>query len=320
MKFELPIIGKIEILVCDKHLKEFILRQFSNYVISTDDRKTILDNGQAYIYTDIKFSDVCLFEKGIYSRKFRVNEQGIYYENVMLGNNDGNLYIKVLGRRERAIKLKDVYYKFNQRNKYAKYHAMFYRTILFPIFSLYALMDGFFLIHGSTLSYNGHMFAVTGLDGVGKSTLTTKLCQRGANILSDNFTLYNGREVVPLLMPLRVEADLEVAGFDVLYRDDKMKEIIKYNNQENKIELENVFVLSIAEKFACKDSHIGKLDWVMYMNNAPEICDANRFIGPFLLQPRKLDSLESSVCLTKLMVPKGDLDNVKNYIEDMFAD
>lgn len=318
MRFDLPHLGEIEILVYDRQMKEFVLRQFSNYIVDVKDRKIDFKDNIALIYTNLKFLDTFLYEEGTFSRTFKCVNKSIHYENIVLEESKGNMLIKVRGRKEHALRLKRLYYKGNKRREHAKYHAMFYRVVLFPIFALYAITDGYFLIHGSLLSYKGHNFVVSGLDGVGKTSLTTKLCKCGANVLADNFVIYNGRDFVPLLMPLRVESNLHTEEFETLYDDNLMKEIVLYNGQRENVRIEKIFLLSITEKFHNLEKDLRTLDWVMFLNNAPEICDANRFIGPFLLQRRKIGKTTERISINELGIPRGELDEATKFITDLF--
>jgi len=68
--------------------------------------------------------------------------------------------------------------------------------IHFPVFSLLEHNQGISVIHGAAVARDGRVVVLSGLDGVGKSTLAQYLCrERGFSLLSDNFLLTDGKQI-----------------------------------------------------------------------------------------------------------------------------
>lgn len=200
---------------------------------------------------------------------------------------------------------------------YAKYHALFYRTVLFPIFLLYTVLDNYFLIHGSLVKYKTNYFLISGLDGVGKSSLTNMLIEEGAECLSDNFVLFNGKDTVPLSLAMRISPDLNTT-MNVIYEDDNLKEVVgEINSVVDRSIPQKVYLLCISDEFSAYSIRIRMLDWVLFLNNAPEIGEANKFISPFLLKSREeTNKNKGEIDITILEIPKGQLEKGRRIIID----
>jgi hypothetical protein len=87
--------------------------------------------------------------------------------------------------------------------------------IHFPVFSLLERDQGISVIHGAAVARDGRAVVLSGLDGVGKSTLAQYLCrQRGFSLLSDNFLLTDGKQIFAFPEMTRL-ADDSVRSLDI---------------------------------------------------------------------------------------------------------
>ena len=300
---DIPILGLIDICSKDTKLTEFAKRQFFAYVNSENEE--IENSNSDYllqITTQIDFAKCGLDSKnGKRSRQFSAQNGEIHYRHIILQRMDnGKIRINVKGRVKREEDIESC-------NGYAEYHSMFYDKILFPIFVLYAITSSCFLLHGSLLRLDKKIILVCGLDGVGKSTITSELQRKGAKVLSDNFVLFNGKDVIPLNLAIRLEV-VQETDMKVIYQDDNLKEVVEIYREYNALKIDNIYLLGISENFFSGYKKMNLLNLILYLNNAPEISSANTFIGPFLWNA-EMSKVEVDICknITILQIPLGKL-------------
>jgi hypothetical protein len=284
IKCNFPLIGNVLIQIIDSNLYNFTKRQFKNYIVS-ESKNNFNTNHIVSIsaedFNNLNFNDVTLGRE----IKFKDNKlqflkntrvQSIAYEYDF--NNSLSLDI--------TFKKKSLYYlKSLLSSKYSINHILFYQTVLYPIFSLYALKDNYSLVHGSLLNVDNEYIVLTGLDGVGKSSLSNELVYQGAKILADNFVLFNGESFVGLNMPIRLDLKNDTKK-NIIYQDNNLKEILFDYCENNSVYANSIYFLSIGEKLSINkmDTNIVNQNWNLINNGAGEILDANVFNIPFLYQ------------------------------------
>jgi hypothetical protein len=306
LKLNLPLIGNVEISRGDISLAEFTIRQFRNYIVDINtsgktinvaaaiecNKKTVID----------KFNSFTINNR-ILARKIKIDDGTLFVDNTKYSVKHNNLIIE---SRNISKLYKKIYRLL--KNKYAYYHSLFYQLVLFPIFSIYCLHDGYYLLHGSLLSLNERYILLLGLDGVGKSSLADKLQEKDAKILADNSILYNGKSVVPLNMAMRL-GPMQKSGLKEIYKDKDLKEVLPDTVLYTEIIPDTYVMLSIAEEFKNIKQKTRKDILPLILNNAPEIGQANSFITPFLyerLKSNEIDINEQEMMF--LEIPMGQLD------------
>ncbi len=298
IKCTFPLIGNISIDIKSSDLYEFSKRQLKNYIIST----CSTSNLQSFISLNVSSINNINFEDVIFGReiKFKDNKLNIRKKSRIQTldykyefNDNVSLNID--------LKKKSLYYLKNiLSSKYSINHILFYQTILYPIFSLYAMQDSYSLVHGSLVKINDKYIVLTGLDGVGKSSLSHELLLMGHKILADNFVMSNGKNFVGLNMPIRLDSENNTKN-NIIYEDNNLKEVLFDFKEYNAVLVEHVYFLFMSKKLDIQelDKNIVSQNWQLINNGAGEIREANLFNLPFLYQN----------CLTKSL----DIGNHKNY-------
>jgi len=311
-----PLIGHISIDIKSTDLFEFTKRQLKNYMVS----ESYFPNIKSFVSLNIpsmnntNFKDITLGREIMFkdnklhiSKKTRVQTLSYKYDF-----ND-NITLNI------DLKKKSLYHLKNLLSlKYSINHMLFYKTILYPIFSLYAIQDSYSLIHGSLIKINDKYIVLTGLDGVGKSSLSHELLLRGHKILADNFVLSNGKSFVGLNMPIRLDLEYDTKE-NIIYEDDNLKEVLFDFKEDNAVVIDNVYFLSIGKKLAIKemDKNIVIQNWHLINNGAGEILEANLFNLPFLYQNSLTKSLDmGSYESYSFSIPKG---KIKEAVEELIC-
>lgn len=313
--FKFPKIGELEVRIFNESLAEFALRQLSNYAIISSFMPE-----KSQLRTEIRSSNSSVLEAfgGFFSqdmeiaRKLKVANNKLQNKECLYELSDGSLNITGF-RKARKRK----WYRLFREKKmsYAELHDLFYRLVLFPIFSLYTLADGYYLIHGSLVEIDGKHKLILGLDGVGKSTISERLGSIGGRILADNFVLFNGSRAMPFNMAMRLAVGQET-DLDVIYEDDNLREVRPRAVVYESVEPVSAFILTIGGSYLNRiDRSSGRLE--LFLNNAPEIGVANDFLAPFLfrsfgfhIEPnRKLNFFT-------LSIPRGEIDKFLEKIRE----
>ena len=316
IELNLPIIGKIFINIQNKQLFIFTKRQLKNYIIDVSINNDNTDFVTIYTNIDEKFNDVVLgreikFQHNILQFLKTTRVQTIDYKYDF--NNQLILDIK--------FKKNFFYYiKAFLSSNYAMNHILFYQSILYPIFSLYTLVDNYFLVHGSLLKLGDKYIVLTGLDGVGKSSLSNELVVCGAKILADNFVLFNGDSFLGLNMPIRLDLE-NSTNENTIYKDSNLKEILYDYKKDTEINVDEVYFLNISDNLEVKiiDKNIAKHNWNFINNGAGEIIEANSFCLPFLYQnliSLKQD-IDGNIKYFSFSIPKG---KIKEAVKEILWD
>ncbi len=302
-----PLIGDMKIDIEDSNLFVFAKRQLKNYVVTesiNDDRSKYLVSIESKKLSEYKVEDTILAReikfvdnKLIFSKLSRI--QKIKY-NYDFTNNCIDIY---------QTKKSLFFIKSLLSSNYSMTHSLFYETILYPIFSLYTMIDNYSLVHGSLLKIDDKYIVLAGLDGVGKSSLSNELVNLGYKLLADNFVLYNGSKYIGLNMPIRLDLDNDTME-NVIFKDDNLKEVLYSECENNPVSVDKIFFLSISNKLAIKkmNENIIHQNWNLINNGASEVLGANMFNIPFLYH-NAIDGYAQENILDSYIfsIPKGQI-------------
>lgn len=313
---DLPLLGQVIInLSVSDELQSFAKRQLDSYIVSENS-----SSNKTFVLIKVKLKNL-EFVDGVFGRQviFK-NNYFEYTKNTKTQNLNFKYYIE---NNEISIQIgflkKPLYYLKNiKSSKYSMNHILFYQTILYPIFSLYSMMDNYFLVHGSLIKVNDKYIVLTGLDGVGKSSLTTELALLGHKVLADNFLLFNGHTFVGLNMPIRLDLDNPISE-NIIYKNDNLKEVLFKDTKRDVIKANKVFFMVIGDELSIKkiDTNTAMLNWTLINNGAEEILAANLFCLPFLYQNMLSlkNSIDENLEFFILSIPKGKIkDGVKEIL------
>lgn len=282
--YNFPILGNITINIDNISLGRFTKRQLKNYFVnekSSPSDSTYIE----YTNRDVserlkKFADK-YYQLG---RKISVTYSSLEINEYSYTVKDNTISVKRNYKKPIWYKsLKKLYYiSFGntENKKYASLHSRYYEDILFPLLSLFALSGGYYCLHGSLLEINHKYIIISGLDGVGKSSVSNYIELNGkGRLLSDNIVLFNGQYAVPLNCAMRLPAGTNTSC-EVLYTSKEFVEVFPPCVIFDKCIIDRVFNLSVS-----KDNfHIHPIDnslsqLVLFLNNAPEINKANEIVS-----------------------------------------
>lgn len=318
-----PVIGEVHIETCDKRFGEFIKRQFYVYVSNVNVVKKV--RNQSFIIVKSTFivqlfRDILMGNTVSYARQITIRNQKLYLHNIVFYINEANMLVIEIEKAKTWAIEKVLFHikQYSETKKYAAYHLKFYNQVLFPIFLLYSFL-GYYLVHGSLLRKIDKCVLVTGLDGVGKSSIGNELQRNGWHVCADNFVLFNGESAVALNLAMRLEAQQETVQ-RVLFQMKGMKEVVDTSvRKESALSPQAICILTIGKQFVVKKVACKEVYWSNYMNNAPEIAAANAFIAPVLLHNICADDTKRTIYLnipTYVMeIPKGELGKAAKSIE-----
>lgn len=283
----LPLLGAVSILSTDKKLMTFSERQLTQfkearfYEIKIDNANyiTIIANQFSnQIICDQVLSRKHKIDSGVLTFNTKKRSHTIIYEYYQFGD--------ALTINARLVKDTFLQIKRLLGKEYGVLHTLFYRLVLYPIFSLYALL-GYHILHGSALRGLGRetVDLLIGFDGVGKSSLTSKLIENKAyTLVSDNFIICNGKDVVPLIMPIRTME--RIPKFELIYKAgghfESLPKLQLDYDALNPKQLGEVSLLKIGvETVSYHYRTINLSALIQISNGADEISEANIFCAPF---------------------------------------
>jgi tRNA uridine 5-carbamoylmethylation protein Kti12 len=302
-----PLIGEMKIDVNDNNLFVFAKRQLKNYLVD----ESVNNNKSKYIVnikckklSKYKFDDTILGReiqfidnKLNFIKSSRVQKLKYYYDFPNSSINI-NLTKKLL-----------FFVKSLLSSSYSINHSLFYETILYPIFSLYTMVDNYSLVHGSLLKVDNKHIVLAGLDGVGKSSLSNELVKMEHNLLSDNFVLFNGSKFIGLNMPIRLDLENDTKE-NIIFKDDNLKEVLYKDIENDPVDVDKIFFLSISKELAIKkmNNNIVNQNWNLINNGASEILGANVFNIPFLYINAIDEHVEDNILNSYIFsIPKGKI-------------
>lgn len=78
------------------------------------------------------------------------------------------------------------------------------------------------LLHGTTVEFNGHGLFITGASGAGKSDLAIRLIDRGAVLVSDDYTeVKSTRNTLTATVPKNIKGKIEAYGIGIIDAKNK---------------------------------------------------------------------------------------------------
>ncbi len=309
LRFNLPVLGNIEIAITTDELAEFTKRQLFAYYQNMEKLNHQSDKNCLIIKSDLiltKAKDYFSKNK-ILGRAYHIKNNELHFANLRYVYSNDSLLIETTFKEA-----KNKWYKKRKKLNYAQCHIRFYHQILYPIFSLYTLLNGYYLVHGSLINFEGKNIIISGLDGVGKSSLSNILVKNNAKLYSDNFVLFNGKNAIPLNLAMRLDPKQDT-NMQVLYKDEDLQEVLSEYRINKALTVDKFIVLYVSEQLKLQKCNSNLIPWVLYSNNAPEICAANAVITPFLIN--KINKYNEMV--TKyLSVPMGRLDDAMELLKN----
>lgn len=315
-KYSFPVIGEITLNTNDASLALFAKRQLKNYFLS--EKKTITNTTSIECISDTEIKKMKSFiaSHDMLGRNIVVSENQIIVEQYFF-KLDGNKLIIEQCKSTSFVHtlLKNIYYLTignTKRKKYASLHSKYYEKVLFPILSLYALKEGYYCLHASLVEINNKHIIISGLDGVGKSSISNKLdFMNKGHLLADNIVLFNGIFAIPLNCVMRL-AKYEDTKYEILYQAKDFAEVLPAHLVYEKCCIDKIFNLSVAkEKFSLNKINCEMSYLTLFLNNAPEIARANK-----LLSVLAYINLESGYKFSKqnlsnfysLSIPRGKIE------------
>lgn len=312
----LPIIGLVECDIVDINAANFTERQFANYIISKKDVvckrskiKYICSNKDKLHIEKIINDQIGL------GRKIHTEHNQIIIDNyvVCVCKDSIEVYNNEQKSLLRKIVKKTYYCTMGSREekRYSSLHAQFYKEILYPIFALYGLIGGYYLIHGSLLEKNDAGIIITGLDGVGKTSICKEMVKnKNYKILSDNFVLFNGNTAVPLNLAMRINRVDDARGFEVIYKNKDIMEIIATERREQEYGIDKMFNLVIGNELKVEKKYVDLGNIALFLNCAPEIGKGNKLVAvcSFLcMMCREVEDTNIKMELYNVSIPYGDI-------------
>ncbi len=326
---QLPLLGVCNIYFDKEDITKFSYRQLGNYVINNPIKDSLYSKkGNAVL----KFQSETIVQKfRAYSNFSPVLKKGACWKNnnIDLGEysfslTSDSLLITVHEAEGKINTLKNIYRMLisnTEEKKYALLGGQFYHNVLFPMLAVYAAVHGLFCVHGSLIhTFSKQNIILSGLDGVGKSTLADMICSEAGNmLLADNIVLFNGKQALNFNLAMRLEAAAKT-GNKVIYSNNKIKEILPPALNYNLCKVNKIFNIlldntgsTVTKMEIASTPH----DWIMFMENAPEIGQANHILAYWLFNHGLLERHENiTVPIVSIAIPKGMLIQGKELIEN----
>lgn len=283
-KYYFPVIGEIIFNTNDTLLALFTKRQLKNYFLSED--KALINKTSIEYRSDTAIEKLENFisSHNMLARNIQVSANQLIVEQYVYKINDNKIIVEQCKPISfKRTLLKNIYYLTignTKRKKYASLHNKYYEKVLFPILSLYALKEGYYCFHASLIEINNKYIIISGLDGVGKSSISNKIdLMNKGRLLADNIVLFDGISAIPLNCVMRLAA-CESTKYEVLYQTKDFLEVLPANLAYEKCYIDKIFNLSVAkEKVSIKKIECELSYLTLFLNNAPEICRANKLLS-----------------------------------------
>ncbi len=326
IEFNLPLVGKCKVEVNEHKNAEYIKRQLLNYFINSYHTEKKIQYHAALSFDDIdiveRFTEyrdenIALFRNGVWSGDI-----------LMIGDYkyciaDQSLQIKTVKKYGVKQKIKRSYKRVfarTEEQKYALAGETFYRTVLFPILSVYAACYGLYCIHGSLIHLQtGENIILSGLDGVGKSTLSNMVCEEDKNrILADNIVMFDGVSALNFNLAMRLEIHIPTKQ-KVLYQNKEIKEVLPQETSYGLCKVAHIYNLLRGNDSAIihvYERKVSTLNWVLFMEMAPEIGQANSVLSYWLFMYGLMNENKNmNIPIVSLAIPRGKLELAKEIVE-----
>lgn len=330
MELALPLLGKCKIEINDSATIDFAQRQLLNYYVNTETaagklpgKKTVL-----HFYEKKVIDTFSSYEKrniGL-SKEFYWKNSSIKMQNIVYTVSDEEVKVTVLENCSLKETIKKCYRYIknnNEEKKYAWLSGEFYHNILFPILSVYAGSFGMFCVHGSLIrTKDGRNIILSGLDGVGKSSLADALCNESGNkLLADNIVLFDGVSALNFNIAMRLELDTETS-MRILYSNKHIKEVVPEDTAYGLCPVSRIYNLLrdyAGQNIEIFTDSVPGFIWTMFMEKAPEIGQANHIMAQWFFMYGLLNRpKEIEAPIVSLSVPNGKLMLAKEIIVNEF--
>lgn len=324
MILDLPLIGKCDV-VLKSNLAEYTKRQFTNYFVSYGSDVSLNEKYEASLYIyNLEIINIFkkYMEKNIsLSRNTFWNKNSITVDEYIYTLSENVLTISVIKKRGIKTFVKQCLANMKATNEEAKYALLggrFYQEILFPLLTVYAAGYGFYCVHGSLIHLNtDENIILSGLDGVGKSTLSDLICKNTDNVLlADNIVLFNGIMGLNLNLAMRLEITVETEQ-EVIYSNKDIKEIVPPEKTTGLVPIDRVLIMLKGNSGGIEqfEKQIPMQDWIMFVERAPEIGHANRILSYWMFMHTLVFSKEfKTINIKSISIPNGKLKDAKELI------
>ena len=325
---QLPLLGICRINLEKREVARFSYRQLGNYVVGEiKEEYESSENNRTNLLFE---SNSIVKEFSVYKSYNMGLDRGTCWNtnSISIGNYkyilDNNVLRILIYKPHGNIEILKYIYKRVRSNteekKYALLGGQFYHNILFPIFTVYAAVYGLFCVHGSLIhTKNNRNIILSGLDGVGKSSLADMICsEEGNELLADNIVLFDGKKALNLNLAMRLELTT-VTKNKVIYSNKEIKEILPPVINFGFCNIDRIFnLLRDNNDQTVKFNHASTPhDWIMFMERAPEIGQANNILSYWLFVHSLIKRHERiTVPIISVAIPNGKLVQGKEFIEN----
>lgn len=319
---DFPIIGKCEMNIPSGKAGEFIIRQLRNYIIKNIETSNEKIKNIEIFNKDIvrEFTVLCKFHELMLARNFRIENGYILANGYKVIVKDDRVIVCKVEETGYIKKVKNICRKIKgiiPRYKYNYCSGIYTQYYLNALFFLYAAYKNFICVHGSCVTYKGKIILITGLDGVGKSSMGLLFSDIEGEILADNMVLYKRGKAINLNLAMRVDPQCKTK-YEELYYDSDFKEVLPNVCDKGIVDIDYIFCLVKNNgKNIDKSEFMGtETEWTMYMNGAQEVCNANKVMMPwiFLNSMRNTEKSDRKIKITILSIPSGKLLDAREEI------
>lgn len=321
LSFEFPLLGRCILYFQSDSLATFISRQLKNYVIETTD--TFCGDCEIEIFNSevLKLLESSIQRNLYYSRSFKVDNGMILLDNIEYKCIGKSLKIKYKQSNSIDHKVKQIIKSImciNGIMEYRNNSGVFYTRYLFPLLSIYAACYGYYCIHGSLIRLKNRNIVLTGLDGVGKSTMANMLSSEEGEILSDNIVLFNGTTALNFNLAMRIDLDTKTK-YQTIFELNSFKEILPDVTTFGEVVVDDFYNLIRDRNNRIpylEEASYSPINWVLYLNTAPEIGQANRLMAPwsYVWSSGVRDDKAPQLQIYNLFIPENGIQEAKEII------
>ena len=327
--FVFPLLGECNISFNDDLIADFTKRQLMNYFYNSDNTQKI--NTSRHIILEFADHDILTVFSQYATSGIVAGSNYIWNGNKLITPNYiyeiTSTCLRIQYKNTSNISLLKTYFKkllaWNEEKQYSYLSMLFYSMVLYPILSVYAAKYGLYAIHGSLLYKEGKGIILSGLDGVGKSTLSKILSDNNDyKLLADNIVLFDSVKALNFNLTMRLD-EKEPCNWPVLYSNKNLKEVLPPTKDHDLCNVNTIILLTMKtnnNEISYKTRTLSLSDWVLFLEGAPEIRGANDVLSYWLMM-HSLHNEKTCINSTVLFwanIPKGKLIESKEKIINEF--